>query len=215
MGNQQERSLPLAWFGGLATGEGSFGFTVHKLRHDRTKITPLFSLGMKDEASVDLAQQVLIAHGLPVYRAARRANAMHYINVSGYKRLKKYCEALIPYLGGQKREAAETVLAFVNSRLSKPRYEPYTREEVELVLKSRRINGNRSSARNDPMDALKNAVHGEHHRQKTHCPQGHEYTPENVVITNTGARRCRKCATVATLKWRAKSSETNTPGPSH
>jgi hypothetical protein len=28
---------------------------------------------------------------------------------------------------------------------------------------------------------------------KTHCPQGHEYTPENTAISRWG-RRCRKCS---------------------
>jgi len=33
----------------------------------------------------------------------------------------------------------------------------------------------------------------EHGRLVTHCPQGHEYTPENTVISN-GCRGCRECA---------------------
>jgi hypothetical protein len=27
----------------------------------------------------------------------------------------------------------------------------------------------------------------------THCPQNHEYTPENTIITAMGYRRCREC----------------------
>jgi len=31
-----------------------------------------------------------------------------------------------------------------------------------------------------------------HNAQKTHCPQGHEFTPENTYRVG-GARRCREC----------------------
>jgi hypothetical protein len=33
-------------------------------------------------------------------------------------------------------------------------------------------------------------------RQKTHCPQGHEYTPENTYRHN-GGRYCRACNRIA------------------
>jgi len=33
---------------------------------------------------------------------------------------------------------------------------------------------------------------------KTHCPKGHEYTPENTVVKpSEGRRRCKACLTVA------------------
>ena len=34
---------------------------------------------------------------------------------------------------------------------------------------------------------------GAHQREKTSCPAGHEYTPENTLIERTGRRRCRTC----------------------
>ncbi|NMF29576.1 hypothetical protein [Cellulosimicrobium aquatile] len=34
----------------------------------------------------------------------------------------------------------------------------------------------------------------DHQRAKTHCPHGHEYTPENtIVFPSDGRRRCRSC----------------------
>jgi hypothetical protein len=36
--------------------------------------------------------------------------------------------------------------------------------------------------------------HGTHHNAiKTHCPQRHEYTPENTYINPKGSRECRIC----------------------
>lgn len=32
-------------------------------------------------------------------------------------------------------------------------------------------------------------------RSKTHCPQGHEYTPENTYFNPCGSRECRVCRT--------------------
>lgn len=34
---------------------------------------------------------------------------------------------------------------------------------------------------------------GEHHRKKTHCPQGHPYNGENLYINPDGRRECRIC----------------------
>jgi len=36
--------------------------------------------------------------------------------------------------------------------------------------------------------------HGTNHNaNKTHCPQGHEYSPANTLIGSDGLRRCRTC----------------------
>lgn len=40
-------------------------------------------------------------------------------------------------------------------------------------------------------DKRKHGTH--HHTKKTHCPRGHEYTPENTYINTRGGRECRMC----------------------
>jgi len=37
---------------------------------------------------------------------------------------------------------------------------------------------------------------------KTHCPAGHEYTPENTYLRAKGWRACRKCRTEASARAR-------------
>ena len=42
--------------------------------------------------------------------------------------------------------------------------------------------------------ALGGKANGECNRAKTHCPKGHEYTPENIRASKVGQRGCKKCA---------------------
>lgn len=44
--------------------------------------------------------------------------------------------------------------------------------------------------------------HGIHqeHKSRTHCPQGHEYTPENT-LRSRGRRYCKVCAKVHRDRW--------------
>ena len=37
-------------------------------------------------------------------------------------------------------------------------------------------------------------------RAKTHCPQGHAYTPENTVYNNRGFRQCRACKNIGRVQ---------------
>ena len=49
---------------------------------------------------------------------------------------------------------------------------------------------------------------GRHHwAKKTHCPQGHEYTPENTYV-NGGRRTCRECALRRAREQKARRAAT-------
>lgn len=43
---------------------------------------------------------------------------------------------------------------------------------------------------------------GGHQRAKTHCPQGHEYTPENTYTYPKGGRSCRACRRDNLRRWK-------------
>lgn len=47
---------------------------------------------------------------------------------------------------------------------------------------------------------------GNPNANKTHCPRGHEYTPENTSRDGRNGRRCKTCHRAKTAAWRAARS---------
>lgn len=46
---------------------------------------------------------------------------------------------------------------------------------------------------------------GDHQLAKTHCPHGHEYTPENTILRNEGKHRvCRACRRIHQNNYNAR-----------
>lgn len=53
-------------------------------------------------------------------------------------------------------------------------------------------------------NTLDSVAHGTHPMaRRTHCPQGHEFTPGNTYQTKRG-RRCRTCSLARSAAWRKK-----------
>ncbi len=44
-------------------------------------------------------------------------------------------------------------------------------------------------------------------RYRTHCPQGHEFTPDNTLVFADGARRCRRCKSARKRAYQARQKE--------
>lgn len=57
----------------------------------------------------------------------------------------------------------------------------------------------------EPVSMMVNTHRGlDHYANKTHCKNGHEFTPENLAPRTGGYRLCRICRNEAVRKYRAK-----------
>lgn len=54
------------------------------------------------------------------------------------------------------------------------------------------------------LENLRRSAVGIVNRSKTHCPQGHEYTPENIVRKASGGRGCRACQRIHARTYRQR-----------
>lgn len=53
--------------------------------------------------------------------------------------------------------------------------------------------------------ATRTRINGRHLAHRTHCKNGHEFTPENTRITSRGSRTCRQCNAESARRRRARS----------
>lgn len=64
----------------------------------------------------------------------------------------------------------------------------------------------RWGTRSDNMrDAVKHGTHPNAFRGRTHCKNGHEFTPDNTLVKDDG-RRCRTCRRNRVRAWRARNT---------
>lgn len=178
MDNQQERLVSLDFIAGLLVGEGSFCFNVVPNR-GRGVINPVFQVHMTDRETMEIVHRSLQAEGLPGYfhvrPKARQYREQYGIRVSGVKRVKRYCDALVPYLTGDKLRAAKIAQGFCDYRLSLPRAAPYSPKDVEFVAQMRTVNRDRSSNKTS-LEELPRIL-----RDYTPCPSNSE--GEDIVHT--------------------------------
>ncbi|GAA1148019.1 hypothetical protein GCM10009651_35920 [Microbacterium natoriense] len=58
------------------------------------------------------------------------------------------------------------------------------------------------TTRGNHLDRVKHGMH--HETRKTHCPRGHAYEGENLIITKGGWRKCRECHRVRSAERHAR-----------
>lgn len=144
MDNQQERPRGLEFAAGVAVGEGCFTIGIRRGKGGGFHFAPAFVLSMNDLATVEELVRIFKAHGLPAYVSMRSNRKSMEIRASGYRRTLAYTTALLPYLTGDKKKAAQLVHSFIESRLSRAPKAAPTEEELDLLGELREHLGSRS-----------------------------------------------------------------------
>lgn len=121
----------LEWLGGLIVGEGCFFMSLRTNRQRAgskkwVHLTPGFSITMTDLVVMERIAEALEEYGFKfhVHNSDSISRAGHRpaktIQMHGQVRTLAFTEVILPYLDGQKKEAAQAVLDFCKHRLSVP-----------------------------------------------------------------------------------------------
>lgn len=150
--NQQESPVVSKEFvAGLLVGEGYFGLSI--VRNPRLKlkggfqIVPRFALHMKDEDTMNMVIDAFKDWDLRVYVEPQNKTNGKRISTAGGKSTLPVIQAFLPWLTGNKKQAALLVQEFIGLRRSHPK-RPYDDRETRIVNNLREVNGGNFSNKN-------------------------------------------------------------------
>jgi hypothetical protein len=143
--NQQERFLNLAWLAGLFEGEGSISLVkgsanrimprVHFINSDM-QLVEEWANGWKNLGVGNYVQT------RKVYNPEKHKQTKQVL-ICGLKRVHNFINILLPYIRGHKKEVAQTVLDYLEYRLSLPnggKRQGYTSKDYDYLVKVRGLN---------------------------------------------------------------------------
>lgn len=146
MDNQQGKNDGLAWLAGFVDGEGSFmviqctGKRMERFKgrgYAQTRIT----LVNTHFPTLEAIKEICAENELPYYISTRiggvSSSGAKYadswdVRVQGFRRCKKWCEALLPHLR-TKKSRAEAMLQLVDTRLAHSYKDYYSDGELALM----------------------------------------------------------------------------------
>jgi hypothetical protein len=154
MGNQQATDLEIGWLAGIYDGEGYMGLTRQNTKKTRS-IRPDIQLVNCDPDVILKTRKILNMIGINphirerVHAKNQQGWSRNYIlSMSKFVDVKKFIDTLGHLLTGEKQLRAALMLKLVNSRITKTRFDQYSKEELELVdqyfttMKGAKIRGN-------------------------------------------------------------------------
>ena len=156
MDNQQATQFELGWLVGAIDGEGCVGIS-RRNRPSRLGFTlkPHVQIANCDKSFVDRCTEILAKLDIPYhvsfYEGKNRRSDSWQIAIAGLKRVIKILPLVSPLLCGEKREKAELVLEFVESRLADWHAAPFTPRQIEIyeTVADLNVKGKRSLSLRD------------------------------------------------------------------
>ena len=118
MGNQQA-NLDLNWLACLIESEGSIGFQkqyVHYGKENRLKLTPQITITNSDIGILDKAMRIIkeiLNASAYITKSHKNIKPVYDIRILGSQRVPKVLLPIYPYLVGEKRFKAQTVIKFI------------------------------------------------------------------------------------------------------
>ena len=139
----------LAWLAGIWEGEGSILLYSRPVNDKRIQISPLVTMTNTDVSIVNECRKIIDQMGCNFswreykpkgkdsYKTCYKISSAHAGNI------QIFLKCLMPYLKGEKKHKAETLLAFVSRRVEKGKTQlgglkhlPYDNEDYEFIRSS-------------------------------------------------------------------------------
>ena len=146
MGNQvRSMEARMGWFGGIVDGEGCITATANpsskRQKNPFGQIQPKLTMWNTDMSLIEEYIAILDEMKVTYYMMTQKPRAKNHkvayrVEIHGMKRLTKVLPLIIPYLISKKQKGID-LLAFCESRLSRPPNTPYSKEDIASVNKVR------------------------------------------------------------------------------
>lgn len=176
MGNPQATDAEIGWLAGVIDGEGHIGLSAQNSKKVRS-VRPDLQIVNCDHEMISKAVRILRQLGVNPYIRERTHSKKTWstnwiVTVGKFAHMKRILDVVKDHLTGMKRERAELVLALIESRLRKTRFDQYDEAELAIVeqFKARFIGKSGASttareARGENRVKIQSELMGDHERK--------------------------------------------------
>lgn len=137
MGNQQATDAEIGWLAGIIDGEGHIGLSNQNSKKVRSVRVDL-QIVNTDNKLIEKLVNILRKLGVNPYIRDRvhvksTWNTNTIVTVGKFAQIKRILDIVKPHLTGFKSEKAEIVLALLESRMKKTRFDKYDDYEMDII----------------------------------------------------------------------------------